>query len=86
MLQHLPIAQREQIGNKMNNEWFSQAYGSELIAEKYGISREDMDFLGYTSHMRASQSRNVLECLDVIYAMIIMEKEPICFFSYVKIN
>ena len=56
-----PITESLNDRYKMNNEWFSQAYGSELIAEKYGISREDMDFLGYTSHMRASQSRNVFQ-------------------------
>ncbi len=56
-----PITESLNDRYKMNNEWFIQAYGSELIAEKYGISREDMDFLGYTSHMRASQSRNVFQ-------------------------
>ena len=54
-----PVTESLNLRYKMNNEWFSQAYGAELIAEKYGISREDMDFLGYTSHMRASQARNV---------------------------
>ncbi len=56
-----PVTESLNLRYKMNNEWFSQAYGAELIAEKYGISREDMDFLGYTSHMRASQSRNVFQ-------------------------
>ena len=56
-----PVTESLNLRYKMNNEWFSQAYGAELIAEKYGILREDMDFLGYTSHMRASQSRNVFQ-------------------------
>lgn len=41
----------------LNGEWFSQAYGAELIAKKYGFSRQDLDEFGLRSHKLAAQSR-----------------------------
>ncbi len=40
----------------LNGDWFSQAYGAELIAKKYGFSREELDQFSFNSHKRASAS------------------------------
>ncbi|MCL8208035.1 MAG: thiolase family protein [Actinomycetia bacterium] len=37
--------------------WFSQAVGAELIAKRWGFTREDLDRFSYESHMRASRAR-----------------------------
>ncbi|MFZ5655167.1 MAG: acetyl-CoA C-acyltransferase [Pseudomonadota bacterium] len=35
---------------------FSQFMGAELLAKKYGISREELDEFGYQSHMKAAEA------------------------------
>lgn len=40
----------------LDKEWFSQAHGAQLIAEKYGFEREELDELGYMSHVKAGSS------------------------------
>lgn len=42
----------------LNGEWFSQAKGAELIARKYGFTREELDQFSYNSHKRAASSRD----------------------------
>jgi acetyl-CoA acetyltransferase family protein len=41
----------------MDSGWFSQAAGAEMIARKWGISREDLDNFGARSHRIAHQAR-----------------------------
>lgn len=40
----------------LKDEWFSQAEGAEMIANEYGITREDMDGFSFRSHMKAAES------------------------------
>jgi len=37
--------------------WFSQAVGAEMIAKRWGFTREDLDRFSYESHRRASRAR-----------------------------
>jgi acetyl-CoA acetyltransferase family protein len=37
--------------------WFSQAVGAEMIAKRWGFTREDLDRFSYESHMRAHRAR-----------------------------
>lgn len=41
----------------LNGQWFSQAYGAELIAKDYGLSREELDEFSLRSHNLAYKSR-----------------------------
>ncbi len=43
----------------LDREWFSQAYGAELIARKYGFKREELDEFSYLSHLKANSARSV---------------------------
>lgn len=52
-----PITRDLEKRYSLNGEWFSQAAGAEMIAREFGISREEMDRLGYVSHMNALKSR-----------------------------
>jgi acetyl-CoA acyltransferase len=52
-----PITEGLRRRYNLGDEWFSQAYGAELIANKFGISRKDMDLMSYESHIRAFRSR-----------------------------
>lgn len=52
-----PITEGLKRRYNLGKEWFSQAYGAELIANKFGISRKDMDLMSYESHIRAFRSR-----------------------------
>ncbi len=40
----------------LDREWFSQAKGAQLIAEKYGFERDELDEFSYMSHVKASTS------------------------------
>jgi acetyl-CoA acyltransferase len=40
--------------NERPDYWINMGCTAEIVAERYNISREDQDWLGYTSHMRAS--------------------------------
>ena len=42
----------------LDKEWFSQAYGAELIARKYGFKRDELDEFSYLSHLKASSARS----------------------------
>jgi acetyl-CoA acyltransferase len=53
-----PITEGLKRRYNLGEEWFSQAYGAELIANKFGISRKDMDLMSYESHIRAFRSRD----------------------------
>ncbi len=53
-----PITEGLRRRYNLGEEWFSQAYGAELIAKKFGISRKDMDLMSYESHIRAFRSRD----------------------------
>lgn len=44
----------------LDKEWFSQAYGAELIAKKYGFQRDEMDEFSYMSHVKANAAREIL--------------------------
>ncbi|MEM0157515.1 MAG: hypothetical protein QXN26_05580, partial [Thermoplasmataceae archaeon] len=44
----------------LDKEWFSQAYGAELIAKKYGFRRDELDEFSYMSHIRAAASRDMV--------------------------
>ena len=52
-----PITEGLKRRYNLGEEWFSQAYGAELIANKFGISRKDMDLMSYESHIRAFRSK-----------------------------
>ncbi len=41
----------------LDREWFSQAKGAQLIAEKYGFERDELDEFSYMSHVKASASK-----------------------------
>ncbi len=56
-----PITEGLRRRYNLGEEWFSQAYGAELIAKKFGISRKDMDLMSYESHIRAFRSRDQLK-------------------------
>ena len=53
-----PITESLKRRYNLGDDWFSQAYGAELIARKFGISRKDMDLMSYESHIRAFKSRD----------------------------
>ena len=38
----------------LDREWFNQAKGAEMIAERYGFDRDDLDEFSYTSHLKAA--------------------------------
>ena len=42
----------------LNSQWFSQAYGAQLIANKYGFKREELDTFSLRSHQLAAKSRD----------------------------
>lgn len=44
----------------LDKEWFSQAYGAELIAKKYGFHRDELDEFSYMSHVKAAASRDMI--------------------------
>ena len=56
-----PITEGLKRRYNLGEEWFSQAYGAELIAKKFGISRKDMDLMSYESHIRAFMSRELFK-------------------------
>jgi acetyl-CoA acyltransferase len=37
--------------------WFDQAYGADVIAKRWGLTREDLDLYAFDSHRRASAAR-----------------------------
>ena len=41
----------------LDKEWFSQAKGAQLIAERYGFERDELDELSYMSHVKAAAAR-----------------------------
>ncbi len=52
-----PITKNIEDRYSLNGQWFSQAYGAELIAKKYGLRREELDEFGLRSHRLAAASR-----------------------------
>ena len=46
---------RERYG--LTTGWFDQALGAELIARRWGLTREDLDRFGLESHRRATQAQ-----------------------------
>lgn len=52
-----PITKDLEKRYSLSGQWFSQAFGAEQIAKKYGFGREDLDGFGLMSHKRASESR-----------------------------
>ncbi len=42
----------------LNGQWFSQAYGAQLIAKKYEFKREELDTFSLRSHQLAAKSRD----------------------------
>ncbi len=40
----------------LDREWFSQAKGAQLIAERYGFERDELDEFSYMSHVKASSA------------------------------
>lgn len=53
-----PITKSLEERYTLKGQWFSQAYGAELIAKKYGFRREELDEFGYRSHKLAASSRD----------------------------
>ncbi len=48
----------ESIANRYNiTRWFDQAHGAELIAQRWNITRADLDHLSLESHRRAAAAR-----------------------------
>ncbi|MEM0158946.1 MAG: thiolase family protein [Thermoplasmataceae archaeon] len=45
----------------LDKDWFSQSKGAEIIADRYGISRDEMDEYSYMSHLRASAARSAFK-------------------------
>ncbi len=41
-----------------DGEWFDQLHGAQLIAERWGLSREDLDRFSLESHRRAAAARD----------------------------
>ena len=56
-----PLTENLRKRYNLKDEWFDQATGAELIAKKFGISRNDMDLLSYESHIRALKSRELFK-------------------------
>jgi acetyl-CoA acetyltransferase family protein len=42
---------------RLEGIWFDQAYGADVIAKRWGLTREDLDRYAFDSHRRASQAR-----------------------------
>ena len=45
----------------LDKEWFSQAKGAQLIAERYGFEREELDEFSYMSHVKAGSAMEKLQ-------------------------
>ncbi|MCL4337855.1 MAG: thiolase family protein [Candidatus Thermoplasmatota archaeon] len=45
----------------LDKEWFSQAKGAQLIAERYGFEREELDEFSYMSHVKAGSAMERLQ-------------------------
>ena len=44
----------------LDKEWFSQAKGAELIARKYGQTRDELDEFSYMSHVKAAAATQLV--------------------------
>ncbi|MBU3707992.1 MAG: acetyl-CoA C-acyltransferase [Burkholderiaceae bacterium] len=53
----LGFYQSPAVNHRYNDVVFSQFVGAEMMAKKYGFSREDLDTYALQSHMRAKQAR-----------------------------
>ncbi|MEY3979620.1 MAG: hypothetical protein RLZZ375_1049 [Pseudomonadota bacterium] len=53
----LGFYQSPAVNHRYNDVVFSQFLGAEMMAKKYGFSREDLDTYALQSHMRAKQAR-----------------------------
>ena len=53
----LGFYQSPAVNHRYNDVVFSQFVGAEMMAKKYGFSREDLDTCALQSHMRAKQAR-----------------------------
>ncbi|BCU80453.1 acetyl-CoA acyltransferase [Polycladomyces abyssicola] len=42
---------------RLEGNWFDQAYGADMIAKQWSLTREDLDRYAYNSHRRASAAR-----------------------------
>lgn len=51
----------------LDKEWFSQAKGAQMIADKYGFDREELDEFSYMSHVKAAAAsdRSRIEIMPV---------------------
>ena len=49
-----PITLGLSVRYRLDREWFSQAKGAEIIATRYGLTRDELDEYSYTSHIRAT--------------------------------
>ncbi len=54
--QSMPITDSLRNRYSLQDGWFSQARGAQMIADKYEISRERMDQLSFDSHMKAHRN------------------------------
>lgn len=52
-----PITRDLENRYSLSGQWFSQAYGAEQIAKKYGFERETLDEFGLMSHKKAAASK-----------------------------
>jgi acetyl-CoA acetyltransferase family protein len=42
---------------RLEGIWFDQAYGADMIAKRWNLTREDLDQYAFNSHRRASEAR-----------------------------
>ena len=66
--QSMPVTESLKRRYALEDGWFSQARGAQMIADKYGISRESMDELSFLSHMKAhkNSSRTMSEKVPIL--------------------
>lgn len=53
----VPITEGLKARYGLENGWFNQAVGAQMIAERWGLSREDLDRFSLQSHQRATAAR-----------------------------
>ncbi|QQE80777.1 thiolase family protein [Alicyclobacillus sp. SO9] len=53
-----PMTQGLQIRYNLQDNWFNQAVGAEMIAKRWGLTRRELDEFSYLSHQRAAAARD----------------------------
>lgn len=55
-----PLTQGLKLRYNLEDNWFNQAVGAEMIAKQWGLSRRELDEYSYQSHQRAASARDSL--------------------------